>query len=179
MADDANKDAEIKSKFWKALKSDRTMFLGLAEGEDGHARPMTAQIEGDEGGPIWFFASSDNKMIEQLSGGGSALLQMDTPASGGARAMAHFVSKGHDVWATVHGSLSVSRDRAMIERLWNPYVAAWYEGGQDDPKIRLIRLDAEEAEIWIDASSMVAGVKAMLGIDPKQDYQDKVATVAL
>jgi hypothetical protein len=39
--------AEIKAKFWKALKSDRTMFLGLAEGDDGHARPMTAQVEGD------------------------------------------------------------------------------------------------------------------------------------
>lgn len=35
-------DAEIRSKFWKTLKGDMTMFLGLAEGEDGHARPMTA-----------------------------------------------------------------------------------------------------------------------------------------
>jgi hypothetical protein len=35
----------IPARFWKALKNDRTMFLGLAEGEDGHARPMTAQLE--------------------------------------------------------------------------------------------------------------------------------------
>jgi hypothetical protein len=53
-------DIEIKEKFWKALKSDMTMLLGKAEGEDGHARPMTAQLE-DEGfqgnlynGLIWF-----------------------------------------------------------------------------------------------------------------------------
>lgn len=157
-------EAEIKSKFWKALKSDRTMFLGLAEGDDGHARPMTAQTENDEGGPIWFFASTENALYQQIGSG--------------SRAMAHFVAKGHDVWATVHGDLSTSQDRATIDRLWNPFVAAWYES-KDDPKICLIRLDAEEAQIWIDASSIVAGIKMLIGIDPKKDYEDKVATVAL
>jgi general stress protein 26 len=78
----------------------------------------------------------------------------------------------------VHGTLSTSRDRAIIDHLWNRFVAAWYEG-KDDPKIALIRLDPEEAQIWIDASSMVAGIKMLLGIDPKKDYKDKVATVDL
>lgn len=164
-------ETEIKEKFWKALQSDRTMFLGLAEGEDGHARPMTAQLddEGLEGnlyhGPIWFFTSTDSQLYQQISDG--------------VRAMAHFTSKGHDVWATVHGTLSQSRDPAVIDRLWNRFVAAWYEGGKDDPKLALIRLEPEKAEIWIDASSMVAGLKMMLGIDPKEDYKDKVAEVAL
>ncbi|MDB5713224.1 MAG: ral stress protein [Sphingomonadales bacterium] len=157
-------DEKIKAKFWKALKSDRTMFLGLAEGEDGHARPMTAQTEQDEGGPIWFFTATDNHFY--------------TAIGQGSRAMAHFVSKGHDVWATVHGDLTTSTDRATIERLWNPYVAAWYTG-KDDPKIALIRLDADNAEIWIDASSIVAGIKTFVGIDPKKDAKDNVAEVTL
>lgn len=162
--------AEIKAKFWKALKSDMTMFLGLAEGDDGHARPMTAQLDddgyvGDEyHGPIWFFTSTDNGLYQQIHEN--------------SRAMAHFTSKGHDVWATVHGDLSTSQDRATIDRLWNRFVAAWYDG-KDDPKIALIRLDPENAEIWIDASSIVAGVKMLLGIDPKEDYKDKVAKVSL
>jgi general stress protein 26 len=164
-------DTEIKEKFWKALKSDRTMFLGLADGEDGHALPMTAQLD-DEGlhgnlysGPIWFFTSTDSQLSQDIGSG--------------ARAMAHFTSKGHDVWATVHGNLSQSHDRAVVKRLWNRFVAGWYEGGKDDPKLALIRLDPESAEIWIDASSMVAGIKMLLGIDPKEDYKDKVAEVTL
>jgi general stress protein 26 len=163
-------DAEIKEKFWKALKKDMTMFLGLAEGEDGHARPMTAQLDDDDAqsGPIWFFTATDNKLFQQI--GDSAI--------GGSRAMAHFASKGHDLWATVHGTLSTTRDRATIDRLWNPFVAAWYES-KDDPKIGLIRLDTESAEIWIDANSAVAGIKMLLGIDPKKDYKDKVAEVSL
>lgn len=164
-------ETEIKEKFWKSLKSDMTMFLGLAEGEDGHARPMTAQLDepffqdGQYEGPIWFFTSKSNELYQQIGSGG--------------RAMAHFSSKGHDIWATLHGNLSQSHDPAVIDRLWNRFVAAWYEGGKDDPEIALIRLDPENAEIWIDASSMVAGIKMLLGIDPKQDYKDKVAQVTL
>jgi hypothetical protein len=44
--------AELESKFWKALRSDMTVMLGLNGVDDGHARPMTAQMDSDEGGPI-------------------------------------------------------------------------------------------------------------------------------
>lgn len=159
---------EIEEKFWKALKSDRTMMLGLDGVEDGHSRPMTGQFEG-EGGPIWFFTSKDNGIVEKLAGGGGLH----------DRAIAVFVSKGHDLWATVHGSLSIHTDRAVIDRLWNPFVAAWYDGGKDDPKLELLRLDTEKAEIWLNENSLFAGVKMLLGVDPKQDYRDKVAEVRL
>mgnify|MGYP006140606399 CR=1 FL=1 len=45
----------------------------------------------------------------------------------------------------------------MIDRLWNPFVAAWYQEGKDDPKLALLRLDAERAEIWENGSSLIAG----------------------
>lgn len=161
---------EIEHKFWSALKSDMTMMLGLDGVEDGHARPMTAQLdsalEGDRG-PIWFFTSRDNGIVEKLGAGA------------GNRAIATFTSKGHDLFATVHGGLSLDNNPATIDRLWNRYVAAWYEGGKSDPKLALLRLDPEKAEIWLDASSIVAGIKMLLGADPKQDYKDKVATVSL
>ena len=156
--------AEIEKKFWKALHSDRTVMLGIDGLEDGHARPMTAQYE-HERGPIWFFTSTENALIPLLAERN--------------RAIAAFASKGHDVFASIAGRLSVDKDRGVIDRLWNPYVAAWFEGGKDDPKLALLRLDPEEAEVWIDASSLLAGVKILLGVDPKKDYRDKVADVPL
>jgi general stress protein 26 len=155
---------ELEKRFWKALKSDRTVMLGLDGVEDGHARPMTVLFE-EERSPLWVFTSKDNGIVQHLSAG--------------RRAIATFASKGHDLYATIHGGLSTSHDRAVIERLWNPFVAAWYEGGKDDPKLVLLRLDAEHAEIWLDGSSLVAGVKMLLGADPKKDYKDKVAEVSL
>ncbi len=155
---------ELEAKFWAALKSDMTMMLGLDGVEDGHARPMTAQLDGDRG-PIWFFTSKDNAIVQKLGQGN--------------RAIATFTSKGHDLYATLHGKLSVDHDPSNVDRLWNRYVAAWFEGGKSDPKLALLRLDAESAEIWQDASSLVAGIKALLGSDPKQDYKDNVAKVPL
>ena len=155
---------ELEADFWKALKSDMTMMLGLDGVEDGHARPMTAQVEGDHG-PIWFFTSIENGIVRKLGEGD--------------RAIATFTSKGHDLFATVHGRLSVDNNRSTLDRLWNRYVAAWYEGGKDDPKLALLRLDPEKAEIWQDASSLIAGIKMLFGADPKQDYKDKVAKVSL
>jgi general stress protein 26 len=97
----------------------------------------------------------------------------------GNRAIATLSSKGHDLFATVHGSLHLDNDRRNIDRLWNRFVAAWFEGGKDDPKLALLRLDAEQAEIWLDGSSLVAGIKMLLGVDPKESYGDQVAKVAL
>ena len=155
---------ELEARFWKALRSDMTMMLGLDGVEDGHARPMTAQVE-SERGPIWFFTARDNAIVQTLGQGD--------------RAIATFVSKGHDLFATVHGRVSLDNDRATIDRLWNRVVAAWFEGGKDDPKLALLRLDAERAEIWDNASSLVAGIKMLLGVDPKKDDREQVAEVRL
>lgn len=155
---------ELEEKFWKALEGDRTMLLGLDGQEDGHARPMTALSE-ERRSPIWFFTSTDNALVKQLG-------------TGSGRAIAGFASKGHDLFASIRGALRVDTDRTVIERLWNPFIAAWFEG-KEDPKIRLLRLDAEDAEVWMDASSMLAGVKMLLGADPKKEYRDKVGRVDL
>ena len=157
-------EAEIEAKFWKALKSERTLMLGLDGISDGQARPMTAQFENDRS-PIWFFASTDNELV--------------TLSAGGGRAIATFMSKGHDLFATLHGRLGVDNNRTMIDRLWNRFVAAWFEGGKNDPKLALLRFDAERAEIWLDDSSILAGIKLLLGADPKEEYKDKVAEVDL
>ena len=156
-------DSQIEARFWKALKSDRIMMLGVDGVEDGFARPMAAQIDEDRS-PIWFFASTDNHIVDAVKEG--------------RRAIATFSAKG-ELYASIRGSLTLSEDRAMVDKLWNPQAAAWFEKGKDDPKLRLLRLDAEEAEIWLDGSSLVAGIKSLLGIDPKADHKDDQATVAL
>ena len=157
--------AELEAKFWNALKSDMTLMLGLDGVKEAHPRPMTAQIEGEKGGPIWFFTAKDTELVQHIGRGGDAI--------------ATFASKGHDLFATVHGKLSLDNDRATIDRLWNRFVAAWFEEGKDDPKLALLRFDAARAEIWLDGSSLVAGIKMLLGFDPKQDYKDNVAEVKL
>jgi general stress protein 26 len=160
-------ETEIEQKFWKALAADRTTMLGFVGDETGHSQPMTAQIlhDADERGPIWFFTARDTDLARGLGGERRAMLQ--------------FSAKGHELFASVQGELFVDNDRATIDELWNRYVAAWYEGGKDDPKLLLLRFEPDRAQLWLNENSLVAGVKLLLGRDPKQEYQDKVADIHL
>jgi general stress protein 26 len=159
-------DADITATFWSHLRSDRTVMLGLEESDPTSLRPMTAQLDGDgDAGPIWFFTATDAGIVQQAKAEDLALFT--------------FVSKGHDVFATVHGHMTRVKDRAIIERLWNPSVAAWYKGGKDDPTLALLRFDPAQAEIWRDVSSLLEGFKLLFGGDPQADAKDNVAKVAL
>jgi general stress protein 26 len=158
-------EADIRAKFWKHLKSDRTIMLGL-DRPGVHAQPMTVQLEGDdESGPLWIFSAKDTDFVRSVGDG--------------ARVMAQFIGKGHDIFACFDGDIRPNNDRAMIDKLWSPFVAAWFEGGKDDPKLQLLRLDPGHAQIWLNENSLFAGMKLLLGSDPKKDFADKTADVNL
>lgn len=159
-------EAELEEKFWKALKDDMTVMLGLSGVDEGHSRPMTAQLDDESNrSSIWFFTSKETELVRAMGQG--------------HRAVAHFASKGHDLFASIHGELVLDNDRTTIDRLWNRFVAAWYPGGKDDPTLQLVRLEAEHAQIWLNENNLFAGMKLLIGIDPKKDYRDKVADVRL
>lgn len=158
--------AKLAEKFWKAVKSDRTVMLGLAGAEGGLNQPMTAILDKDaDEGPLYIFTAKDNDLVQAMSERHPAELT--------------FVSKGHDIFAAVEGELVADNDRATIERLWNPFVAAWFEGGQDDPNLQLLRFEPGRAQIWENDNSLFAGARILLGRDPKEDYRDKTAQVRL
>lgn len=155
---------DLEVLFWKELKASPFVMLGLDGARDGHTQPMTAIRDGDSH-TLWFFTTKDNGLTQSLAQG--------------HRAIAAYSSKGHDVFATIDGALSESHDRAMVDKLWNSHVEAWYEGGKADPKLALLRLDPEKAMIWKGGTSIGAALTKLFGKDPKEDYKDNVAEVRL
>ena len=159
-------DAEIEDKFWKALKDSPFMMLGVEGSRDGATQPMTAHF--DEGrGPIWFFTAKDHDIVRAL------------PESN--RAIAAYASKGHDLYASVRGTLTAEEDRTVVDRFWNPIAAQWYEGGKDDPKLVMLRLDPEDAKIWISdlGGFLRPAFNKLLGRKPEAGQGEKVAEVSL
>lgn len=153
---------ELEARFWKHLGDDRTVMLGAS----GIApRPMTAIAE-DDRAPLWFFTASDTDLGKALD----SVPMID--------AIATFASKDHDLFASVSGRLVADKDRAVVDRLWNPFIAAWFEG-KDDPKLRLLRMDTADAHVWLNENSLLAGVKLVFGSDPKKHYEDKTGDVDL
>lgn len=165
MTDEADKRQRLEKKFWDELDRSPFMMLGLAGVDNSFTRPMTAQVDG---GKIWFFADRTEDLVKGLERS--------------SRAIATYASKSHDLFASVHGTLVLDDNREVIDRLWNPMIASWYEQGKDDPKLALVRFDADSADIWeADAgSTLKAAVLSMLGRDPGKDHQkDNRAEVAL
>ena len=153
---------ELEARLWKHLGDDRTVMLGAK----GIApRPMTAIAENDSA-PLWFFTAGDTDL-------GKALDRQPS-----LEAVATFAAKDHDVFASISGTLVADNDPAVIDRLWNPFIAAWFEG-KDDPKLRLLRMDTADAHVWLNENSLLAGMKLVLGVDPKKSYRDKAGDVDL
>ena len=67
------------------------------------------------------------------------------------------------VVATVEGELIADNDQETIDRLWNRFVAAWFEDGRDDAKLQLLRFEPRDAQIWLNEHSLMAGVKMPQG----------------
>jgi general stress protein 26 len=171
---DADRSQELKELFWKELASSPFVMIGLEGVEDSRTRPWTAQIDAaddadkKDGGTIYFFGAKSEAIVEGLSQSN--------------RVVCTYVAKGHDLFAHIHGTLETVNDRALVDRLWNPFVASWYKDGKEDPDLQLLRFDTEKAEIWKSehGATLVAAALRVLGRDPGKDHQrENQAEVAL
>lgn len=130
---------ELKDKFWSELSDSPFVMLGLSGVDESHTQPMTAQFDDDIPNRLYFYSNRQNRLIKALSSTHNGIIA--------------FSSKGHSLFASVHGQLSLDNDRAIIERFWSPVVSAWYEQGKDDPDLALLRFDCGRAEIWQSTTS--------------------------
>lgn len=161
-------EREIEEKFWKALKSSPFIMLGVEGARDGATQPMTLNFEEQDRdeGVLWVFTAKDHDLTR-------ALAQTN-------RAIASFSAKGHDLFASLRGTLRIDNDAAVIDRLWSPMISEWYKG-KDDPKMALVRFDVEDAKIWLSdvEGFLKPALNKLFGRKPEQGMKDKVAEVSL
>ena len=139
---------ELKKDFWKRVESSPFFMVGLS----GHGgEPLTAQLDKDQVDTLWFFIGKTNR----LAGGGAALAQ--------------FVSKGHDLFATLSGKVTVDNNPGMIDKLWSKQAEAWFPDGKTDANLALLRFDIADAEIWETDLSLGGKLKMIFGGTIKAD----------
>jgi general stress protein 26 len=143
---------------WNRMAESPFLMVGL-DGTGLRSEPLTAQLDQDQVDTLWFFVRTDNRL------------------AGGGEAVAQFVSKGHDFFASLAGTISQDNDPSMIDRLWNKTVEAWFEGGRDDPKLALLRLDINAAEVWETDVSLSGRLKMLFGGTIKASERSSHAVV--
>ena len=161
-------DREIEVKFWNALKDSPFTMLGIEGARDGATQPMTVNFDDEDrdAGLLWIFTANDHDLTRAMGQSN--------------RAIASYAAKGHGLFASLRGTLRIVNDRAVIDRLWNPIIAEWYEGN-DDPKLALVRFDVEDAKIWLSdvEGFLKPALNKLLGRKPEAGMKEKVAEVSL
>jgi general stress protein 26 len=161
-------ERKIEDRFWSELKHSPFLMLGVEGTRDGATQPMTVQFEDEDrnAGVLWIFTAKDHDFTRAMGQS--------------SRAIGSYSAKGHDLFASLRGTLTIHNDPGTIERLWNPIVAEWYEG-KDDPKLALVRFDVEDAKIWLsDVEGFLKPVfNKLLGRKPEAGMKEKVAEVTL
>lgn len=160
MSDDRQHDEELKQQFWEALADSPYLFLQL-EGDPATAVPMTAELDENARGAIWFFTGRNHAFAR------------------GGPATATFASKGHDVFARFKGALSEESSRERLDKAWSNFAEAYFPRGKDDPNLLMLRMDLADAEIWTTDIGLVTTVKMALGHDVREETREQHAETAL
>lgn len=137
-------DKDIRETFWKSFQVSPFIMMKL-EGASGHAEPMTAQLDKDAHHAIWFFTKRDNRI------------------GGGGRAMGQVMTKGHDVFACIEGTLVDETDAVVRDKHWNNAVEAWFPNGKADPSVVMLRFDIADGEVWTSDMSLKGTFKLLTG----------------
>lgn len=132
MGTNPNDHEAVERRLWREIQQEQIGMLGVVGGEPHHFQPMTAFAEREDG-QIWFFTYNDTELVQQIGQGETAMFVFQTKA----------------LWACVGGKLTVQHDRARMDKYWNAVVAAWYPDGKDDPRLTMLRLDCDDAQVWI------------------------------
>lgn len=97
------------------------------------SRPMATQ-KAQFDGTLWFLTSSDSRKVNELAEN--------------ARLSLTFADPDEARYVSLKGQGNVINDRAKIHELWSPAYKAWFPAGEDDPQIRVLRVDVTEGEFW-------------------------------
>lgn len=150
----------VRKQMWKAMEESPFLMLKLNESGD-HAVPMEAHLDSHAHGEFWFYTSRTNRLAP------------------GGKAMAQFISKDHDLFCCISGTLVEERDPAVIDRYWSNTVAAWYDKGRDDPALLMLRFELDDAEIWTLDRSLKGMFKLLTGKRAHDDEMGVHTTVDL
>ena len=66
-----------------------------------------------------------------------------------------FIHQQKDLQACISGQLTQQYDRSRVDKYWNAMIAAWFSGGKDDPNLTLLRLECDDAQVWISQAGPV------------------------
>jgi general stress protein 26 len=131
MADTMTED-EKRAHLREVMASFDTAML-VTHTSDGHlrARPL-ALAEQQDDGLVYFATAVDSPKVHEI--------ETDARVNVTMQDKRRFVS--------LSGIARVTRDRALVDRLWSEAWKVWFPKGKDDPSLCLLAVEPMHAEYW-------------------------------
>ena len=142
-------------------KADTCLFCtNMKTGEPFSTRPMSTQ-EVDNEGNLWFLSDKQsNKNMELKQDDHVQLL---------------YSSSNHAGFLNVFGKATVLYDKEKIKELWKPLIKTWFQGGEDDPNISVIKVTPEQGYYWdTKHGKMVAFFKMLASVVSGKTMDDSI-----
>jgi general stress protein 26 len=119
------------------------MVVTHADGRAMRARPMAARVDRADSA-IYFLTDADTGKDEEIRNNENICLA--------------FVDTNKQKYLSVTGRGEILNDRAKIKQNWSVFDKAFWSDA-DDPDIRLLKIQPEQAEYWERAGAVATAVK--------------------
>ena len=161
--DNAISAQDAIDRIWELAGSIRICMFVTWDGERQRVRPLAAMPERDEHA-IYFLTDVNGVKDDQIERFPIVSLA--------------FADTSANKYVSITGKATVTNDRAKIKELWNPADKAWFDSAED-PRIRLITVHPDDAELWDGNHTVVAAMKmlasAVTGAKPDMGKNKKVS----
>ncbi|CAG5003571.1 hypothetical protein DYBT9275_03181 [Dyadobacter sp. CECT 9275] len=139
-------DMEGIKKLKEMVKDARICMYTTVQDGIITSRPMTS-LDVDDEGNVWFFTSRHTDIGEGMGSQDVTLIYSDPSANN---------------YISVAGTAYQVEDEDKKEKLWNPFAAAWFPEGKNDPDLVMLKVVTDEAAYWDAGSSKMIVFFSML-----------------
>jgi len=130
-------------RVWTLAETIGFCMLSTIEGKAIRSRPMAAHVVREEKA-IYFLTDAASHKDDAIDANPNVGLAFADPSG--------------QKYVSISGQATISNDRAKIKELWSTPAKAWWDS-PDDPSIRVLRIDPEDAHFWDSPGTVVSYVK--------------------
>jgi general stress protein 26 len=148
VADESNYESQHLSgetaltKVRQLLKHFRSTMMVTTVNGKPHARPMGLHGKAEEfNGELWFYTDRECRKVEEIESEPSISLI--------------FQSDSDSAYMHLYGRASVIDDLGKKKELYTPLLKTWFPEGLDDPRMTMIRFDADRGDFWDSPGGML------------------------
>lgn len=131
---------EHKQKIWEMIKEIKVGMLVTLEGDMPRSRPMHL-VQDAYDGTLWFYTRRSAEKVTETDRDHDVCLTFSDQEKG--------------VYVSLSGKAQLSNNPSLIEKYWNPFIAAWFPEGKEDPEVALLEIMVESGEHWMAKKSKV------------------------